>query len=118
MGIRHPHKVVVTSGATLVNAVIYPYPCTVHAIHVSHVAGAAGWIQLHNSATVPEEGAVPLYSHAVAANSDADIEGTGYPFYFSEGVYICESDTIPTKTLTTPTDLFVSMVIEVSDIPE
>lgn len=118
MGIRHPHKAVVNSGASLVNAVIYPYPCTVHAIHVAHVAGAAGWIQIHNSATVPAEGAVPMVAHAVAANSDADIEGPGYPLYFSEGVYVCESDTIPTKTLTTPTDLFVTMVIESPDLPE
>jgi hypothetical protein len=110
-------KIVVTSGGTLVNQVIYPYPCIVHAIHVAHASGSAGWIQLHNSATVPADGAVPLVSHAVAANSDADIEGDGYPFYFDAGVYICESDTVPTKTLTTPSDLFISMMIEETTTP-
>ena len=64
-GINVPHKIVVTSGATLVNEVIYPYPCIVHAIHVAHSGGASMWIQIHNSATVPAEGSVPLVSHSV-----------------------------------------------------
>ena len=110
-------KLVVTSGATLTNEVIYPYPCIVHAIHVAHSGGSAAWVQIHNSATAPADGAVPLVSHSVAANSDADIEGQGYPYYFDEGVYICESTTIPTKTLDVGSHLFISMVLEESTVP-
>lgn len=105
-------KVVVTSGDTLTNEVIYPYPCIVHAIHVAHSGGSSAWVQLHNSATVPADGAVPLASHSVAANNDADIESAGWPLYFDAGVYVCESTTIPTKTLDAGTHLFISMVIE------
>ena len=112
MTIRVPHKTVVTSGGTLTNEVIYPYPCTVHAIHVAHGGGSAMWFQIHNSATVPADGSVPLVSHSVSANGDADIEGQGYPYYFSEGVYICESSTIPTKTLAAGLHTFFTMVIE------
>lgn len=116
MGIRHPHKTLVTSGATLVNEVIYPYPCTVHAIHVAHATGGAAWIQIHNAASAPANGAVPLMTHSIdSSKRDADIESIGWPFYFTEGVYVCESDTVPTKTLHAGLDLFVTMVIEVPD---
>ena len=117
-GIKSPHKVVVTSGATLVNQVIYPYPCIVHAIHVAHGTGGAAWVQIHNSATVPPEGSVPLVTHAIeASKNDADIEGGMFPFYFDEGVYICESDTVPTKTLHAGLDCFVTLVIEERTAP-
>jgi hypothetical protein len=84
---------------------------------VAHSGGSSAWIQLHNSATVPADGTVPLVSHSVTANSDADIEGHGYPFYFDAGVYICESTTIPTKTLDAGEHLFISMVIEERTTP-
>jgi hypothetical protein len=48
------------------------------------------------------------------ANSDGDIEPTA-PLYFKYGVYICESDTITTKTLTAAAHLFVTIVIESND---
>jgi len=118
MSIRHPHKLVLTSGATLVNEVIYPYPCTVHAVHVAHGTGGSAWLQIHNSATVPAEGSVPWVTHSIdSASSDAAIEGNMFPLYFDEGVYVCESDTVPTKTLHAGTDLFVTIVIEVADNP-
>ena len=76
------------------------------------------WIQMHDWATVPPEGTVPLISHEVGANTDANIEGIGWPFYFSNGVYINESDTIPTKTLSAAGHIFVTVVIEVPDVHE
>ena len=114
MTIRHPNKTVYNSGAVLVNQVLYPYPCIVHAIHVAHGTGGSAWLQVHNSATVPPEGAVPVVTHEIPSGSgDAEIEsGNAFPFYFTEGVYICESDTIPTKTLHAGLDLFVTIVIE------
>lgn len=107
----HPHVTVVNSGGTLVNAVLLAQPCIVHAFHVLHSSGNAGYIQIHDSATVPAEGAVPQQVHTVAANTDAVIENFP-PITYLNGVYVCESDTIATKTLTTPTDLFVFMIIE------
>lgn len=101
----------INSGGALTNAVLYPYPCAVHGIHVYHASGSTGIIQIHDSATVPAEGAVPLMVHHVTANSDADIE-PHTPLFFKNGLYVCESDTIATKTLTTPTDLFIHVLIE------
>lgn len=112
MAVPHPRTSVVTSGATLVNAALYPYPCLVHAIHVAHAQGSAAWIQVHDSAGVPAEGSVPLITHSVVAGSDADIEGIIARHYFANGVYVCESDTVSTKTLHAATDLFITMIIE------
>jgi hypothetical protein len=111
-GIVNPKLEVVTSGGTLVNEVLYPNPVTVHWIHVAHSGGSAAWIQIHDSATVPAEGTVPQQVHAVAANSDAVIELFN-PLHFHSGVYICESTTLPTKTLQASEDLFIFMGIEV-----
>ena len=109
--------IAVTSGATLVNEVIYPYPCIVHRVHIAHSGGAASWVQIHNSATVPAEGSVPIITHAVAAKNDATVEGGGGPFYFPDGVYICESTTIPTKTLAGDSHLFITLIIEERTTP-
>lgn len=102
-----------TSGGTLVNEVIYPYPCIVHAIHVAHASGGAAWVQIHDSATVPLDGAVPLVTHSIdSSKRDAAIEGMVGAINFVNGVYVCESDTVPTKTLHAGLDLFVTLVIE------
>lgn len=113
MATHHPRTTVITSGDTLVNEVIYPYPCIVHAIHVAHASGGAAWIQVHDAASAPSNGAVPWFTHEVAsANRDALIEGGGFPLYFPTGVYVCESDTVPTKTLHAGSDLFVTLIVE------
>ena len=114
MAIHQPRKVVVTSGATLVNEVIYPYPCVVHSIHVTHNTGGAAYVQVHDADTPPANGTVPMFAHSIeSAKKDADIESSGaFPIYFESGVYVCESDTLATKTLHAGADLFVSLVIE------
>lgn len=113
-GLVHPRIEVVNSGGTIVKEVIYPNPVTVHFIHAAHDTGVAGWIQVFNSATVPAEGSTPLLVHGVSANGDADIEVTK-PLYFSEGVYVCESSTMVTKTLAAVAHLFVHMYVEVGE---
>lgn len=111
--ISNPRTAAVNSGGTLVNATSYPYPCMVHSIHVAHATGGAAWIQIHNHAGTPAEGAVPRFVHAIeTSKNDAKIEGDSFPIYFDQGVYICESDTVATKTLHAGVDLFVVMVIE------
>ena len=65
MAIHQPRKVVVTSGATLVNEVIYPYPCVVHSIHVTHNTGGAAYVQIHDADTPPANGTVPMFTHSI-----------------------------------------------------
>jgi hypothetical protein len=112
MTIYAPKSTILTSGDTLVNEVVYPYPCILLGLHVAHLGAQANWIQIHDSATVPAEGAVPLVTHQVEKDADAHIEGLTARYYFENGVYICESSTVPTKTLTVTLDIFVSMRIE------
>lgn len=113
MATHHPRTTVVTSGGTLVNEVIYPYPCIVHSIHVAHATGGAAWVQVHDVSSAPPNGAVPTFAHEIAsAQRDAVIEGGGFPLYFRNGVYVCESDTVATKTLHAGLDLFVTLVVE------
>jgi hypothetical protein len=108
----HPKLVVLNSGGTLVNEILLSQSCIVHGIHITHSSGSAGVIQVHDSATIPAEGAVPMQAHQISANSDADTTLGLPPILFLNGVYVCESDTIATKTLTTPEDLFIFIVIE------
>lgn len=63
--------------------------------------GSAQWIQVHNAITTPADTAVPIISIAVAASSnfDWDCEWLQAAWYFSNGIYICNSTTGPTKTL-------------------
>lgn len=117
MAIPHPKTVVFTSGGTLVKEAIYPYPCNVLAIHVAHLGAQAAWIQIHDAASVPADGAVPLSTHAVAKDSDADIEASIQRHTFEHGVYVCESDTVPTKTLHSTEDCFITIVLEERTTP-
>lgn len=112
-GLVNPFVVSFNSGGTLVKEVVYPYPCTVHAVHVGHTTGSSTYIQIHDLASAPADGAVPQQSHSVASGQDAHIEHS-VPVYYANGVYICESSTLPTKTLAAVAHLFVHILIEAS----
>lgn len=60
---------------------------------------SAQFIQVHNSATLPADGAVPLYSFAVqgSGNFSMDVPITAIPF--STGITVCNSSTVATKTI-------------------
>lgn len=111
MAVYHPKMVTISSGGSLVAEVIYPHPCLVHHIHVAHTSGTATWVQVHDANSAPADGAVPKMVHTVAANQDAKIEPHG-PVRFENGVYVCESSTLPTKTLSVTPHLFVFIMIE------
>lgn len=73
--------------------------------------GPSQFIQLHNSATNPANGAVPVKIVAVPAQSNfsIDVPLTGIPF--STGVAVCNSSTGPTKTLASADCFFTAVVI-------
>lgn len=112
MAIKFPKAVFLNSGATLTNEVLYPHPCILLGWHAAHRGAQASWIQIHDSATVPPDGAVPIVTHQIDKDSDAHIEGILYNQYFENGIYICESDTVPTKTLHSTMDCFFTIVLE------
>jgi hypothetical protein len=72
---------------------------------------SAQFIQIHNSATVPADTAVPIYSFTVPASSNfsLDIPITGAPF--TTGISVCNSSTQATKTVGT-TDCWFTAVVK------
>jgi len=62
-------------------------------------SGGAQFIQIHNSATLPSDTAVPAIIFAVPATSNFTINFGNYSRYFSSGIVVCNSSTGPTKTI-------------------
>jgi len=73
------------------------YGTTLHSL-VGY-SGAAQFVQLHDSATVPAEGAVPLIVLAVESAKNFSLLPALRGLRFNRGLYICNSSTGPTKTL-------------------
>lgn len=58
----------------------------------------AQFIQVHDAAALPSEGAVPtLIFNVPPGNFSLDIGSNGYPF--ATGMVVCNSSTGPTKTI-------------------
>lgn len=61
--------------------------------------GSAQWIQVHNVASLPADGAAPVATITVAASSNFSMDFGPLGIPLSTGIYICNSTTGPTKTL-------------------
>ena len=60
---------------------------------------SAQFVQIHDSATLPAEGAVPKVVISVAASTPYTIDFGIYGRLFSAGIVICNSSTAATKTI-------------------
>lgn len=61
---------------------------------------SAQFIQVHDSSSVPAEGAAPLLVLRVPASSNFSIDfGTKFGRYFAFGIAVCNSSTMATKTI-------------------
>lgn len=61
--------------------------------------GSAQFIQIHDSAALPAEGAVPKVVFTVGASSNFSIDFGVFAMAFYNGVYVVNSSTGPTKTI-------------------
>ena len=62
-------------------------------------SGAAQFLQVHDSATLPADTAVPKVVIAIAATSNFSIDLGVHGRGFINGITICNSSTGPTKTI-------------------
>ncbi len=71
---------------------------------------SAQFIQVHDSATLPADTAVPIYTITVAATSNfsLDVPITGIPLV--NGITVCNSSTGPTKTIGSADVWFTAVV--------
>lgn len=82
-------------------------PGNVKAVHCRNINAAAHYVQLHNTATVPAGGAVPLYTFLVPATSAITIGDTFFGehgAHFTTGIAFAFSTTEATYTAATATD--------------
>lgn len=61
--------------------------------------GSAQWIQIHDSATLPAEAAVPKVIVYAAATANFSFDAGVYGREFLNGMYMVNSSTGPTKTI-------------------
>jgi len=90
-----------TDESTAIEAsrIVKDSPGTIYGFSGYSGLAAAQWIQLHDSATLPADTAVPKYSFKVGPSSnfsfDLDPEGD----HFENGIVICNSTSHATKTI-------------------
>lgn len=72
---------------------------------------SAQFIQVHNSATLPAEAAVPEYTFRVEATSNFSIDLSLYGDYFDAGITVCNSSTQSTKTIGSADCSFTMLVL-------
>lgn len=90
------------STALAASLVIKGGPGTLYKLVVYNDKGSTQYVQLHDSATLPSDAAVPVITFAVATKSVVElpihnIKGLN----FSTGIVVCNSSTAATKTIGT-----------------
>lgn len=62
---------------------------------VGYNNGPAQFVQFHNAASSPSDGAIPIFAFAIDAGATFTIDT---PVWFSAGISICNSTTLETLT--------------------
>lgn len=79
--------------------VVKSAPGLVFAITGYNSKGSGQFIQLHDCATLPADGAVPAVILTVATVANFSIIYAASPRAFTSGIVVCNSSTGPTKTI-------------------
>lgn len=74
-------------------------PATLYGLTGYNSKVSAQFIQIHDSATVPADNAVPAIMFSVPASSNFSLDLALKGRKFANGIVVCNSSTGPTKTL-------------------
>jgi len=87
-------------------------PATLYKLTGYNSKGTAQFIQLHDAASLPADGAVPkiVFTVATAANFEMNFGTLGR--LFQTGIVVCNSSTGPTKTIGTADCWFYVQLIK------
>lgn len=88
-----------TEGAYATNLVVRSNPGRCYGLTGYNSKASAQFIQLHDAATLPADGAYPRVTITVPATSNFSIDFGKYGRRFDAGIVICNSSTGPTKTI-------------------
>lgn len=77
---------------------VFAAPCIFYGI-TGYNSGPGQWIQIHNTTSVPADGAVPVITFYVPATSNFFWSPSEFGFTLGTGLSICNSTTGPTKTI-------------------
>ena len=96
----------------LASSLVIPRPVKVKWIIVHNTSGATQYIQLHDSATLPNDGAGVFCGPfmAIAAGETKSLDFGSEPYELSNGLAICNSSTPNFKTIgAADCSIFVSL---------
>ncbi len=84
---------------------------TLYSLDIYNSKAAAQWMQIFDSATLPADGQVPLFTinAATVASISRDFGVIG--FRFVNGLVVCNSTTGPTKTIGTTDTFFTARFV-------
>lgn len=83
----------------LLASVVLPYDLLVWGFTVYSTKASAQFLNVFDQATLPADGAVPLFSWPLAANNGVGFDWTPTGRRFRSGLVLCNSSTDATKTI-------------------
>lgn len=98
-GLQGPTLTNASSAAYEASHIIKAAPGQLFKLSVYSSKAAAQWIQLHDAAALPADGAVPVLSLNIATVADLVLDWSIFGRNFANGIVVCNSTTGPTKTI-------------------
>lgn len=100
-----------TTTAYAASIIIADREATLYGLTGYNSKGSSQFIQLHDSATLPADTAIPSIIISIPASSNFSIDFGIHGRIFNHGIIICNSSTGPTKTIGSADCWFDAQVI-------